>query len=251
MQKYNITVSPDFKPDKITGWYVFNTCFQKASGLSLHMMMVSDFSELHEAIKAEKIDLIYANPYDAAMLVNDYGFSPLVRPIGKNDECVIVVSADSTLSCIDDLNGKDGVIIAATDDPATNMIGMRMLEPANLDEGNTTTTKTVSFVAVAKQVMQGEAEIGFFLKDAYDELSNLIKSRLKVLAESEISVIYHSLMVGPKLLEQRERLLELLLSMNEEERGKEILNDLEFDGFEEMSEEDAAFMIDLMEALKS
>lgn len=251
MQKYNITVSPDFKPDKITGWYVFNTHFQKLADLSLHMMMVSDFAELHEAIKAEKIDLIYANPYDAAMLVNDYGFAPLVRPSGKNDECVIVVSADSALGSIDDLSGKDGIVIAATDDPATNMIGMRMLEPANLNESNTTTTRAVSFVAVAKQVMQSEAEIGFFLKEAYDELSNLIKSRLKVLVESEISVIYHSLMVGPKLLNQRDRLLELLLSMNDDERGKAILADLEFQGFEEMSEEDAAFMIDLMETLKS
>lgn len=251
MQKYNITVSPDFKPDKIAGWYVFNTCFQKKSDLSLHMMMFNDFAELHEAIKAEKVDLIYANPFDAAMLVNEYGFAPLVRPMGKNDECVIVTSADSTISCVDDLKGRDGLTIAATDDPATNMIGMRMLEPANLNDGNTVMAKASSFVAVAKQVMNGDAQIGFFLKDAYDEMSNLIKSRLKVLVESEISVIYHSLMVGPRLIEQRERLLELLLSMNTEERGQAILKDLEFEGFEEMSEEDAAFMIDLMETLRS
>lgn len=251
MQKFNISVSPDFKPDKISSWYVFNTFFQRLSDLGLHMKMVNDFQELHQLIKAEEIDLIYANPYDAAMLVNDYGFAPLVRPTGKNDECVIVTSADSDLTNIEDLKGQDGLVIAATDDPATNMIGMRMLEPANLNESNTQTTQAVSFVAVAKQVMQGDAQIGFFLKDAYDELSNLIKSRLKVLVASEISVIYHSLMVGPKLMSQRERLLELLLSMNNDERGLEILKDLEFDGFEEMSDEDAAFMIDLMETLKS
>lgn len=249
MQKYNITVSPDFKPDKIAGWYVFNTFLQKAADLSISMNMFNSFDDLRQAVKEDKIDIIYANPFDAAMLVNEHQFAPLVRPTGKNDECVIVVQADSELNSVEEL--QSGTQIAATNDPATNMIGMRMLEAADLDEGNTAIKEVVSFVAVAKQVIDGDAQIGFLLKEAYDELSNLVKSRLKVLVSSEISVIYHSLMIGPRLHEQKDKLLAILLGMNDDEKAKLILQDLDFQGFEEMSEEDAAFMIDLMETLRS
>lgn len=249
MQKYNITVSPDFKPDKIAGWYVFNTFLQRTADLGISMNLFGSFDELRQAVKDGKIDLIYANPFDAAMLVNEYKFTPLVRPTGKNDECVIVVQADSALNSVEDLT--PGTQIAATNDPATNMIGMRMLEAADLDESNTSVKEVVSFVAVAKQVMDGDAQIGFLLKEAYDELSNIVKSRLKVLVSSEISVIYHCLMAGPKLHDQKDKLLQILLGMNSDEKSKSILTDLGFEGFEEMSDEDAAFMIDLMETLRS
>lgn len=249
MQKYNITVSPDFKPDKIAGWYVFNTHFQKATELSLSLSLYNDFDELREAIRNAKVDLIYANPYDAALLVNEHGFLPLVKPVGKSDECVIVTSADSDIHSVEDL--QPNTRIATTNDPSTNMIGMRMLEAADLDEANTATEQVVSFVVVARQVMNGNAQIGFLLKEAYDELSDMIKSRLRVVVSSEISVIYHALMVGPRLAEQREKLRQVLLSMNSDEKGQAILKDLGLNAWEEMSDEDAAFMIDLMETLRS
>lgn len=249
MQKYNITVSPDFKPDKIASWYVFNTCFQKAAELSLHLALYNDFDELRDAIREEKVDLIYANPYDAALLVNEHGFLPLVKPVGKSDECVIVTSVDGDIHSIEDLQPESR--IATTNDPATNMIGMRMLEAADLDEENTVVEQVVSFVVVARQVMTDKADIGFFLKEAYDELSDMIKNRLRVVASSEISVIYHALMVGPKLADQRERLTQILLNMNKEEKSQAILKDLGLNAWEEMTDEDAAFMIDLMETLRS
>lgn len=248
MQKFNITVSPDFKPEKIAGWYIFNTWFQKKTGLSLHMELYNSFEEQNAAIHDGKVDLIYANPYDAAMLVNEYGFYPLVKPMGKTDECVIVTAADSDIGCIEDL--QENTVIATTGDPDINMIGMRMLEPADLDASNTMTEQVVSFVVVAKHVMNGNAHIGFFLKEAYDDLSDMIKSRLKVLVTSEISVIYHALMAGKKLADQRDMLMQTLLGMNADEKAKTILDDLGLQGWEEMSEEDTAFMIDLMETLR-
>lgn len=249
MQKYSLTVSPDFKPEKIASWYVFNTFFQKAMDKNFHLALYDDFTQQHVAIRDKKVDLIFANPYDAALLVNEHGFVPLVRPVGKSDECVIVTAANSTIDCLDDL--KPSTCIATTNDPAINMIGMRMLESADLHEENTLTEQVTSFVVVAKHVMSGNAHIGFILKEAYDALSDMIKSQLKVVASSEISVIYHALMLGPQLAEQRDVFLQALLNMNNEEKGQAILKDLGLQRWEEMSEEDAAFMIDLMATLRA
>lgn len=249
MTKHNITVSPDFKPDKIAGWYIFNTYFQQAANIDLHLKLYDGFDEQRQAIVDGKIDLIYANPFDAAMLVNEHNFKPLVKPAGANDECVVVTSADSSIGSVDDL--VNGCKIATTDDPAINMIGMRMLEPANLDESNTETDTLVSFVAVAKQVMDEKAQVGFILKEAFDGLSNMVKSRLKVLVTSEIGVIYHGLMVAPSLQDRTEVLSTALMAMNTDPKGKSVLEGLGFEAWETMGDEDAAFMIDLMETLRS
>lgn len=248
MTKFNITVSPDFKPDKIAGWYIFNTWFQKATGLDLHLELYDSFDAQREAIRAGKVDLIYANPFDAAMLVNEFGFQALVKPVGKNDECVVVVAADSNINCVEDL--QEGTTIVTTDDPDINMIGMRLLEPANLDAGNTANETVVSYVVVAKRIMNGEAQVGFFLKEAYEEMSGMVRSKLKVLVTSEISVIYHALMVGPQLAGQKDSIRAALLGMNDDAKGQEILKGLGLKGWEVMTDEDAAFMIDLMETLR-
>lgn len=249
MKKYNITVSPDFKPDKIAGWYIFNTYLQQAADISLQLNLYDGFEQQRKAIADGQVDLIYANPFDAAMLVNEYNFKPLVKPAGANDECVVVTSADSAFTSIDDLVA--GTKIAATDDPAINMIGMRMLEPANLNEDNTETDVVVSFIAVAKQIMDGKAQVGFILKEAFDGFSNMVKSRLKVLVVSEIDVIYHGLMAAPSLHERAEDLSNTLMAMNTEPKGKAVLEGLGFNAWEVMDDEDAAFMIDLMETLRS
>ena len=248
MPKFNFTISPDFKPDRIAAWYIFNTWFQKHTDLNVHVELYNDFEEQRNAIREGKIDMIYANPYDAAMLVNEFGFRPLVKPVGKNDECVIVTSAESSINCIEDL--KPGTRIATTSDPDINMIGMRMLEPADLNAGNTSSETVVSFVVVARHVMNENAEIGFFLKEAYDDLSDMIKSRLKVLVTSEISVIYHALMAGPKLADKIDDLRNVLMSMNSDDKAMNILTDLGLKSWDIMSDEDTAFMIDLMDTLR-
>ncbi|HEY9033804.1 MAG TPA: hypothetical protein VIN71_07705, partial [Pseudomonadales bacterium] len=65
-----------------------------------------------------------------------------------------------------------------------------------------------------------------------------------------ISVIHHALMVGPRLADQRDRLTETLMRMNDEVKGQEMLAGLGLEAWEVMDDEEAAFMIDLMETLR-
>lgn len=74
---FMFTVSPDFSPVHLSGWYIFNTWLQKQTDLALHLELYDDFHTQTEAIKSDSIDLIYANSFDAAMLMRDKGFLPL------------------------------------------------------------------------------------------------------------------------------------------------------------------------------
>ena len=86
-----MTISPDFKPDLISGWYIFNTWLQKQIDEQIHIDMVSDFKELSSAIDKGSIDLIYANPCDIAKLVREKSFMPIAKPVGTHDEAVIII----------------------------------------------------------------------------------------------------------------------------------------------------------------
>ncbi len=244
---YQMTVSPDFAPEHIAGWYIFNTWLQKQLGQGIHLEMYNDFHSQREAIQNGQVDIIYANPFDASMLIREKGFTALTRPIGKHDEALIVVARQNPANCVEELS--PGLRLVSTDDPDVHLMGMVMLEPADLDAQNVQMSEVDSYVIVAKHLIQATADVGIFLKDAYENLSAFACEQLKVLLESEITVIHHSLLVGPRLADQREHIRELLLNMQSNAKGMGVLESLGFDGWENVSWEDAEFMIDLMDTL--
>ena len=164
-----LTVSPDFAPDHIAGWYVFNTWLQRQLGVRIHLELYDDFDTQRKAIAADQVDLIYANPYDAAMLVREKGFVAVAAPVDRPDEAVIAVPAESAVQHVEDL--RPGSRVAVTRDPDVNLIGMIMLEPADLKRDSVVLQQVNSYVLVAKQLLQGKADCGFFLKEAFDDLS--------------------------------------------------------------------------------
>lgn len=243
----NLTVSPDFAPDHISGWYIFNTWLQRQLGTRVHLELYDSFDKQREDIKAGKFDLVYANPFDASMLVRELGFKAVVRPAAKPDETIIATNAESTINCVEDIQA--GAKLVATDDPDVNRIGMIMLEPADLDADNTSLKTVDSYVIVAKHLLNQEADAGFFLKDAYDELSDLIKNQMKVLVSSEISVVHHTLLVGPRLQQFIPQIQKFMIRMAEDEKGKGVLESMDLLGWEIMTEEETEFMIDLIDTL--
>ena len=246
---YLFTVSPDFTPEHLAGWYIFNTWLQHQLGAPIHLEMYNDFQAQRQAIAENKVDLIYANPFDATMLVREKGFLPLVRAVGEADEAIIAVSADSDVTEVEQLT--TGARVAFTDDPDVRLMGMIMLEPADLDAGNIVPVLSDNYVLVAKHLLKGQADVGIFLAAAFDDLSSVIKKQLKILVRSQISVIHHSLLVGPRLQEQRAEIQALLIGMLHDEKGKGVLSSLGFSWWQKVEDEEMEFMIDLMDTLNT
>jgi len=213
------------------------------------LKMYDNFHSQIAAIKNDEIDLIYANPFDAAMLVREKGFLPLVKPFGKTDEAIIAVNAKNTVE--DAAHLSPGIRVAVTEDPDVRLMGMIMLEPGDLDANNMKIDIYDTYVLVAKHLLRGDADVGIFLAEAYDDLSNMIKSQLKILVRSQISVIHHSLMIGPKLAGKRDEFQSLLVEMNNDAKGKGVLEGLGFDAWIGIEDEEMEFMIDLMDTLNT
>jgi len=244
---YTMTVSPDFPPAQIAEWYILNTWLQKQLDTQIHLELYDSFDEQRKAVENGEIDLIYANPFDASTLVREKGFTAVAKPLDKADEAVIAVAADSDIEDITDL--KPGLKVAKTDDPDVNMIGMIMLEPADLSADNIVSQVSDTYALVAKQIMSGKADAGFFLAESYELFSGFLKSQLKVLVNSQISVISHAFMVSPSAGEHMDAIRTALLGMDKDEHTTDILTGLGFSGWQDQSDEDTEFMIDLMDTL--
>lgn len=243
------TISPDFSPDHIPGWYIFNTWFQRKTGEAMHLELFDGFPCQRTAIQQDKVDLIYANPFDAAMLVREKGFLPLVKAQGIADEAIIAVRESNPIQDVAEL--LPATRVAFTDDPDVRLMGMIMLEPADLDKSNIVPIPAETYVLVAKQLLKGDADVGIFLAEAYEGLSSVIRKQLKILVRSQISVVHHALMIGPRLRDRRDEFQQLLVAMGQDEKGRGVLSSLGFTSWQVVDDEEMEFMIDLMDTLNT
>ncbi len=244
---YQMTVSPDFTPDHISGWYIFNTWLQRSLNEDIHLELYDAFEHQREAILADQVDLIFANPYDAAMLVREKGFLPIVKPRCSSDEAIIAVHVDNPAQRVEDLNTS--ITIAATDDPDVNLICDIMLEPAELNATNTQRITKNTYPLVAKALIQHKVDLGFFLVEAFESLSNITRRELRPLVSSQIQGVHHALLAGPRLTERQNAMRDLLIGMAQDTKGAGVLRTLGFEAWELMDDEEMEFMIDLMDTL--
>jgi phosphonate transport system substrate-binding protein len=242
------TVSPDFNSNQLSPWFIFNGRLAKFLEEPVHLELFDQFQSLRRAVDEDRIDLIFANAFDAAHLVRAKGFLPVAHGQGRSDEALVAVAQSSPVQKVDDF--APGLRLASTDAPDVEMIGRILLEPANLDRQNTALSYCDNYVTVAKALLNQEADAGFFLKRSYEELSALIRRQLRPVITSHIYVVQHALLISPRLAAKQESLLRQLVEMSGHPADTELLKELGLDhGWTPMSQEDAEFMIDMMDTL--
>ncbi|MDQ7090551.1 MAG: phosphate/phosphite/phosphonate ABC transporter substrate-binding protein [Methylococcales bacterium] len=241
------TVSPDFSPDYLSGWYLFNKWMQQQTGLKIKLELYSDFYAQRIVTYSNEADLVYVNPFDASMLVRDKGFLPLAKVAGNYDETVIVAHNESSINSLDDL--KPDLKLAMTEDPNINMIGMMLLEAIDLEEDNIKKTIYDNHVLIVKNLLEDKMDAGLFLAKAYDELSWVVKKQLKILLQSEIGELHHTFLISPNLAEKKDEIQSLLINMDKNREGQDVLKSLGFDAWITIDDREMEFMIDLIDAL--
>lgn len=247
MTTHNMLIAPDFSPERFAGWHMFNTLIQKRANLNMHLNIPTSHAEQETVISEGDIQVIYANPFDAATLIREHGYHAVARPIGKSDEMVIAAAANSDINSLDDI--KAGATIAMADNRDVKLIGLRLLEAVDIEDNDLNWSVTETYQAAARQVIKGEAQAAFFLAEIFHSFSRLTKAQLSVLIESDLADISHVLLIKDGFPDT-DILMDAILNLHNDDDGKEALTELGMpQGFEAMNEEDAEFMIDLMQTL--
>lgn len=248
MSRLNLLIAPDFSPERYAGWHMLNTALQKKTDLAIHLLTPASAAEQGELIANGVVDVMYANPFDAASMIRDAGYAAIARPLGKSNEMVIATGAKSGVEQVIDL--RAGVRIALTDNKDVKLIGLRLLEPADLAAADLRWDVVESYQAAARMTIKGEADACFLLADAYHSLSGLTRGQLKPLIESKIADITHVMLVHARHAGDAARLQQALLGLAGTPDGQPVLDELGIErGFEAMTAEDGEFMLDLMDTL--
>ncbi len=247
MTTHNMLIAPDFSPERFAGWHMFNTLIQKRANLNMHLNIPDSQAEQQGIISQGDIQVIYANPFDAATLIREQGYRAVARPIGKSDEMVIAAAANSDINSLEDI--KAGATVAMADNRDVKLIGLRLLEAVDIAEADLNWTVTETYQAAARQVIKGDAQVAFFMAEIFHSFSRLTKAQLSVLIESDLADISHVLLIKDGFPDT-DILMNAILNLHNDDDGKEALAELGMpQGFEAMDEEDAEFMIDLMQTL--
>lgn len=245
----NFLIAPDFPPQYFAGWHFLNNRLQHVLDQPVHLLTPVNAAEEKADLAADKVDLIYANPFDAAQLVREMGYLPIAKPINQSDEMVIASKSGSGMEQLSDL--KPGAKIFCTENIDVRLIGLRLLEAVDLEEGDIDWQPTDTFPAVARRLIQGEGDAGFFMASAYHHLSALTKNQLHVLIESRIYDLAHVLLVHPRLANMQNTLQEGFVGLKDTADGQHVLSELGLDnGFEVLKQEDIELLIDLIETLR-
>jgi len=110
-----------------------------------------------------------------------------------------------------------------TDAPAVNMVGIIMLESADIYPDDIEMVQCSNHITVAKNVIKGEPQIGLILADAYEELSSLVKKQIKPLIRSQIHMLHHAFLISPRFSDKYEPLLDMLVTLHDNEKGLNLL----------------------------
>lgn len=245
----NFLIAPDFPPKNFVGWHMLNTGLQRHIGQPVHLLTPADHIEQQEWLESKSVDLIYANPFDASVLVREKGYLPLVAPINRYDEVVIATYAESPLQHSDELQA--GCRIICTDNFDVKLIGLRLLESSGLTEDFITWVPAATFPIAARHLISQEGDAAFFLASAYHSFGASTKQQLRVLMESCLDELSHVILLHPNHAALQSTLQNAFVDMINSPADKFTLQDLGLDeGFRALSEEDIEFMIDLIDTLK-
>lgn len=245
----NFLIAPDYPPEDFAGWHMFNTYLQRLVDTEIHLITPVDHREQNQWIQKDEVALIYANPFDSSLLVRERGYLPLARPVGRPDEMVIAGYADAPYTHSDEL--EKGCKILLTENFDVQLLGLRLLESAGIGCDDIEWIYADSYQEVARRLIAKEADAAFFLLHAYQNFRSNTLRGMKILMESHINDLTHVVLLNPKYRELHPMLQTVFVHMVNEPMGKTILQDLNIpQGFVELEQEDAEFMIDLIETLR-
>jgi phosphonate transport system substrate-binding protein len=237
--KLNFTVDPNYSGKNLPGWFLMNTYLQRQLGVAMRFTPHDSFDDYRAAVLANEYDLVYANPFDWVQYTKKLDFIPIAKPRDHYDEVYLCTAAANAIETVADLPER---IRIASAHPGTliHMVGLFLLDKAEIDRARLEFVFTGSYQGVLKAVLQKQADIGFLFDEIYAGASGLIRDRLRIIDKSDDAFAFHAFCIGPRLLALQERLTEVLCRMDEEPRGQMLLQDIGFTGFTPVTEDEVA-----------
>jgi anti-anti-sigma factor len=207
---------------QLTGWYLLNTYLQRKLSRAIH------FEQSASTPDGNTTDLVFAKPFEACEMMGKHGFIPLLKPIAECDEVVLLTQIDDKRS-LKDLEGL--TVSVASEGSFVYLLGRFLCDENDVDSAKFIFDFAGNEIKVLQSLIRGRADLAFMLKKTYQGLSSFSRSNVKVLDESETNFASHLFCIAPQLKDQAEELANVLLNMPTDNQGKQILSDIQLEGW--------------------
>ncbi len=206
---------------QLSGWYLFNTYLQRRMQRAIHF-------EQEQDKKSGNTDLYFSKPFEACAMIHKKGFIPLLRPIGDADEVVILVRQDDSRELTDFKNVN---VVTASEGSFVNLLGRFLCDENGLDSSNFNYQFAGNEIKALQLLIRKKADLLFMLKKTYAGLSSFGKKSIRILDESKTDFAFHHFCVAPYMKQEANELIKTLEGMVDDEQGKKILEDIQFEGW--------------------
>lgn len=206
--------------DQLSGWYLLNTYLQRRMQKVIHFEQTQDMKNLTP-------DLLFSKPFEACAMMKK-GFIPLMRPIAEADEVAILCRSDDERSLAD--LGKANVA-TATETSFVYLLGRFLCDESGVDTSKYNFHFAGNEIKALQMLIRKQVDLLFMQKKSYEGLSSLSRKNVRLLDASETNFTTHIFSVAPYLNGEGETLSEILSEMENDEQGRQILQDLQFEGW--------------------
>jgi len=213
---------------QMNGWYFFNTYLQRHLGREVRLEL-SHGAMTEQRNKIEANDIVFTKPFEATRLMLEHRYKPLLRPIDQTDEVTLLVRSEDKRQHLKDYIG--GKIVTAAQDNFVYLLGRFLLEESESSLANMEYVFSGHDIKALQMLLKGSADILFMLSDTYKGLSGLTRKMLREIDQSETAFAFHMFSVAPNCAGIGESLSEVLLDMNQDSQGRQVLADLGIPGW--------------------
>lgn len=217
---YRFGVVPQFEATQLAAiWIPILSELGERTGYSFQLAGSPRIPEFEAAFLNLEFDFAYMNPYHC-IRARSAGYKPMIRDHGRTLSGILVVSADSDIQNVKDLEGKTIAF------PAPNALGASLLMRAELTNkfGIEFKPKYVNtHSSVYLNVMLGEADAGGGVMSTLKKHQEKRPDRLRVIYETE-KLPPHPIVRHPDVSDEvAERISRAFLEMAESEEGRALL----------------------------
>lgn len=213
---------------QMNGWYFFNTYLQRRLGRDVHLELTHGAVD-EPRINAEQMDMVFTKPFEATRLMLQHGFQGLIRPVDQSDEVTLLVRSEDPRLQLADFQG--GKIVTAAQENFVYLLGRFLLEESETALQDMHYLFAGHDIKALQTLLKGSADMLFMLSDAYKGLSGLTRKMLREIDQSETAFAFHLFCVAPHCVELGEAVSEVLLDMNRDSQGRQVLADLGIPGW--------------------
>ncbi|MGZ8216399.1 PhnD/SsuA/transferrin family substrate-binding protein [Methylomagnum sp.] len=209
---------------QLTGWYLLNTYLQRRLQRAIHFEQIPAGHELAQ----ESVDILFAKPFEACAMIQKRNYIPLLRPTGEADEVVIVMRANDDRKLADIPNAR---AVTASQGSFVYLLGRFLCDENGLDTSSFQHQFAGNEIKALQMLLKDQADVLYMLKKTYRGLSGLTRNQTRVLDESDTQFAFHLLLASPQIGEFKDTLTKTFTEMGEDDQGKTILKDIQFEGW--------------------